>query len=131
MDVVVNNAGYSLSGDTESATEEQSHQEIETLFFGTARVTMRAVREMRQDKNHRGGVIFNVSSLAGVCAFPGHASITRASLPSRAGQRAWRGRCTLTGTVSAPLFSFLTLVLPRGLGKVNPLSGLLLTRRSK
>ncbi|KAK4085932.1 hypothetical protein Purlil1_9673 [Purpureocillium lilacinum] len=73
VDVVVNNAGYSLSGDTESATEEQSHQEIETLFFGTARVTMRAVREMRQDKNHRGGVIFNVSSLAGVCGFPGHA----------------------------------------------------------
>lgn len=28
---------------------------------------------MRQDKEHRGGIIFNMSSLAGVCAFPGHA----------------------------------------------------------
>ncbi|KAK5654350.1 hypothetical protein OQA88_7259 [Cercophora sp. LCS_1] len=72
-DIVVNNAGYSLSGDTESATEEETHQEIETLFFGTARVTTSAIEVMRQHKNHRGGVIFNISSLAGLCAFPGHA----------------------------------------------------------
>lgn len=78
LDVVVNNAGYSLSGDTESATEEESHQEIETLFFGTARVTMRSVEVMRKAKHpetgrFRGGLIFNISSLAGLCAFPGHA----------------------------------------------------------
>ncbi|KAK3684058.1 hypothetical protein B0T22DRAFT_269200 [Podospora appendiculata] len=73
LDVVVNNAGYSLSGDTESATEEETHQEIETLFFGTARVTTRAVEVMRQAEDHRGGLIFNISSLAGLCAFPGHA----------------------------------------------------------
>ena len=73
IDVVVNNAGYSLSGDTEAATEEAAHDEIETLFFGTVRVTMHAVKVMRQRKDHRGGLIFNISSLAGVCAFPGHA----------------------------------------------------------
>jgi len=73
LDVVVNNAGYSLSGDTESATEEESHAEIETLFFGTTRVTVRAIEVMRQSKEHRGGLIFNISSLAGICAFPGHA----------------------------------------------------------
>ncbi|GKT52435.1 putative oxidoreductase [Colletotrichum spaethianum] len=73
LNVVVNNAGYSLSGDTESATEEQTHQQIETLFFGTARVTTRAIANMRQSENHRGGIIFNISSLAGQCAFPGHA----------------------------------------------------------
>lgn len=73
LDIVVNNAGYSLSGDTEAATEEETHQEIETLFFGTARVTTRAIAVMRQDEKHRGGVIFNISSLAGLCAFPGHA----------------------------------------------------------
>ncbi|PGH26420.1 hypothetical protein AJ80_01918 [Polytolypa hystricis UAMH7299] len=74
LDVVVNNAGYSLSGDTESATEEDIHQEMETLFFGTARVTMRAVEVMRrQVGDRRGGLVFNMSSLAGLCAFPGHA----------------------------------------------------------
>lgn len=73
LDVVVNNAGYSLSGDTEAATEAEAHQEIETLFFGTARVTVRAVEVMRQAADHRGGLIFNISSLAGLCAFPGHA----------------------------------------------------------
>jgi NAD(P)-dependent dehydrogenase (short-subunit alcohol dehydrogenase family) len=73
VDVVVNNAGYSLSGDTESATEQQTHDEMETLFFGTARVSMRAVEIMRRHAHARGGLIFNISSLAGVCAFPGHA----------------------------------------------------------
>ena len=73
LDVVVNNAGYSLSGDTEAATEEQIHEEMETLFFGTARVTTRAIEVMRQGKESRGGLIFNISSLAGLCAFPGHA----------------------------------------------------------
>jgi len=77
LDVVVNNAGYSLSGDTESATEEETHQEMETLFFGTARVTTHALEAMRPadggDDSRAGGVIFNISSLAGLCAFPGHA----------------------------------------------------------
>lgn len=73
LDVVVNNAGYSLSGDTEAATEEETHEEIETLFFGTARVTVRAIEIMRQSKDRRGGAIFNISSLAGLCGFAGHA----------------------------------------------------------
>jgi NADP-dependent 3-hydroxy acid dehydrogenase YdfG len=34
LDVVVNNAGYSLSGDTEAATEEQIHEEM-VLRFGS------------------------------------------------------------------------------------------------
>lgn len=73
LDVVVSNAGYSLSGDTEAATEEEAHQEMETLFFGTARVTTQAIGVMRQGKDQRGGLIFNISSLAGLCGFPGHA----------------------------------------------------------
>ncbi|ESZ95097.1 hypothetical protein SBOR_4508 [Sclerotinia borealis F-4128] len=73
LDIVVNNAGYSLSGDTECATEEEAHLEIETLFFGTARVTMKAVEVMRQRKEHRGGVIYQITSLAGLCSFPGNA----------------------------------------------------------
>ncbi|KAM7205978.1 short-chain dehydrogenase/ reductase [Rhypophila sp. PSN 637] len=73
LDIVINNAGYSLSGDTVNATEEQTHLEMETLFFGTARVATAAMEIMRQHPEKRGGVIFNISSLAGLCAFPGHA----------------------------------------------------------
>lgn len=73
IDVVVNSAGYSLSGDTETATEQEMHDEFETNFFGTVRVAMNAVQVMRQAQDRRGGLIFNISSLAGVCAFPGHA----------------------------------------------------------
>ncbi|OQD89395.1 hypothetical protein PENANT_c002G11303 [Penicillium antarcticum] len=73
LDVVVNNAGYSLSGDTEGATEEEMHQEMETSFFGTVRVTTRSIEVMRQAKDRHGGLIFQISSLAGLCAFPGHA----------------------------------------------------------
>ncbi|KAL3476564.1 hypothetical protein BJX99DRAFT_270380 [Aspergillus californicus] len=75
LDVVVNNAGYSLAGDTESVTEKQMKSQIDTLFYGTVRVTLRAIEVMRQAKNghHRGGLIINISSVAGVCAFPGNA----------------------------------------------------------
>ncbi|KAL4914782.1 hypothetical protein BDW62DRAFT_219864 [Aspergillus aurantiobrunneus] len=73
IDVVVNNAGYSLSGDTESVTEQEMHDEFETNFFGTVRVTLKAIEVMRQARDRRGGLVFNISSLAGICAFPGHA----------------------------------------------------------
>lgn len=71
VDVLVNNAGYSLSGDTESATETESHEIMEVNFFGTVRATLAALPHMRN--GGRGGLVMNVSSVAGVCAFPGHA----------------------------------------------------------
>lgn len=71
VDVLVNSAGYALSGDTESATEAQAHDIMETNFFGTMRTTLAALPLMRE--RGRGGLIMNLSSVAGVCAFPGHA----------------------------------------------------------
>ena len=74
LDVVINNAGYSLAGDTENATEQQVERHMQTLFHGTARVTVRGVRSMREGAaDGRGGLIINISSAAGLCAFPGTA----------------------------------------------------------
>ncbi|KAI0123592.1 short-chain dehydrogenase/reductase-like protein SDR [Xylariales sp. AK1849] len=73
LDVVVNNAGYEIQGDTENATEAQAHDQMETVFFGSARVTMKAVKIMRESKAGVGGLIMNMSSLAGHCAFAGTA----------------------------------------------------------
>lgn len=73
IDVLVNSAGYSLSGDTEAISEKEWHDEINTNFYGTVRVTLKAIEVIRQAENHRGGLIFNISSLAGVVGFPGHA----------------------------------------------------------
>ncbi|KAL3433954.1 NAD(P)-binding protein [Aspergillus tetrazonus] len=68
---VVNNAGYHLAGDTESVTEKEMHKQLETNFFGLVRVSLHALRAMREAAP-RGGLIFNVSSVAGVCCFPGY-----------------------------------------------------------
>ncbi|KAJ3572165.1 hypothetical protein NPX13_g5139 [Xylaria arbuscula] len=68
IDVVVNNAGYELASDTEAATEQEMHDQLETNFFGVVRVATRAAKFMRS----RGGIIFNMSSLAGVAGFPGY-----------------------------------------------------------
>ncbi|KAI0399802.1 NAD(P)-binding protein [Xylaria palmicola] len=70
LDVVVNNAGYELAGDTEAATEAEMHAQLETNFFGTVRVATHAASVMR-GQAPSGGLIFNMSSLAGVAAFPG------------------------------------------------------------
>lgn len=71
IDVLINNAGYALSGDSESATDTEAHDIMETNFFGTVRATTAVLPHMRG--GGRGGLIMNISSVAGVCAFPGHA----------------------------------------------------------
>lgn len=79
IDVVVNNAGYGLMGDTESfvMTAEdmgKARQIVETNFWGTAEVSAHAVRVFR-DENPKsgqiGGVVLNVTSIGGFAGFPG------------------------------------------------------------
>lgn len=76
LDVVVNNAGYSLRGDTENATEQAARHLVETMFWGTVHLTrhaMRVMREVNPQNGARGGVVLNVSSMGGRVAFPGNA----------------------------------------------------------
>lgn len=78
IDVLVNNAGYGLMGDSESALQPESYAKarkvIETDLWGTITLSLHAVRIFR-DVNPRtgqkGGVVLNVTSLGGFAGFPG------------------------------------------------------------
>ena len=67
LDVVVNNAGYGLFGSVEDVSEDQARAQMETNFFGTLWVTQAALPVLRAQG---GGRILQVSSIAGVAAFP-------------------------------------------------------------
>lgn len=66
--VLVNNAGYSQSGAVESVPMEQARRQLETNFFGPARLTQLVLPAMRRQ---RWGRIVNVSSIGGRVTFPG------------------------------------------------------------
>lgn len=80
IDVLVNNAGYGLMGDTESALQpkdqDKARKLLETDFWGTATLSLHAIRVLRDEnpKNGQpGGVVLNVTSLGGFSGFPGSA----------------------------------------------------------
>jgi NAD(P)-dependent dehydrogenase (short-subunit alcohol dehydrogenase family) len=66
VDVLVNNAGYSLLGNFEELRTEEIQSLIATNFYGTMFV-MRAVLPVM--RKQRSGRIINISSLAGVIGF--------------------------------------------------------------
>lgn len=67
IDVVVNNAGYGLSGVFEAITDESIQRQLETNVLGLMRVTRRAITHMR---TRRKGVIVQISSMGGRITFP-------------------------------------------------------------
>lgn len=72
LDVVINNAGYALMGDTEAISESDARLQMETLFWGPALITQEAVRIFREvNPAGKGGTIVQVSSIGGYLTFPG------------------------------------------------------------
>lgn len=67
VDVVFNNAGYSLLGPLEATTDEQLVRQMETNFLGTVRVTQAFIPSFRARKS---GLFITTSSSAGLMAFP-------------------------------------------------------------
>ena len=67
IDVVVNNAGYSLIGALEDLSMDEIKAQFETNLFGTIRVIKAVLPIMREQ---RAGTIVNVSSMAGRVGFP-------------------------------------------------------------
>ncbi|TQS33763.1 hypothetical protein Golomagni_05880 [Golovinomyces magnicellulatus] len=67
IDVLVNNAGYSLLGSIEDMTDEELHAQFDTNVYGPVRVLRGALPIMRQQKK---GIVVNVGSIAGIDAGP-------------------------------------------------------------
>jgi NAD(P)-dependent dehydrogenase (short-subunit alcohol dehydrogenase family) len=67
LDVVLNNAGYSLAGMIEEASEAEVRAVFDTNYFGTLRVIQAALPLLRQQG---GGHILGVSSGLGIVTLP-------------------------------------------------------------
>lgn len=67
LDVLVNNAGYGLSGAIEEVSESDARTQLDTNLFGALWATQAALPIMRRQ---RAGHILAVSSIGGVVAFP-------------------------------------------------------------
>ncbi|MEK7433547.1 MAG: SDR family oxidoreductase [Cyanobacteriota bacterium] len=67
IDVIVNNAGYGLSGAFEGATEEQIKKQFDTNVFGVMSVIREILPLFRKNKK---GLIINVTSMGGKVTFP-------------------------------------------------------------
>jgi short-subunit dehydrogenase len=67
VDVLVNNAGYALTGAAEETSIEEAKEQFETNFFGVVRMVKAALPGMRAAK---AGKIINIGSLAGLMSIP-------------------------------------------------------------
>lgn len=70
VDVVVNNAGYGLSGVFEELSETQIRTQMEVNFFGLMDVTRKAMEVMRDAQSPPGGLIQQVTSIGGQRGVP-------------------------------------------------------------
>ena len=70
LDVLINNAGFYLSGLAEETTIEQGKKQLDTNFWGTVKLTNGLLPYFRKQ---RFGKIITVGSVMGLVSFPGAA----------------------------------------------------------
>ncbi len=64
IDVVFNNAGYIVAGETEALPEDAARKMFDTNFWGAARVSQEAVRFFRDENSPQGGHLIQNSASA-------------------------------------------------------------------
>ncbi|KAE8441793.1 hypothetical protein EG329_004306 [Mollisiaceae sp. DMI_Dod_QoI] len=67
LDVLVNNAGYSILGAVEDIDDVEAHTQLETNFFGPLRLIRASLPLLRAQHS---GTIINISSVAGFDGLP-------------------------------------------------------------
>jgi NAD(P)-dependent dehydrogenase (short-subunit alcohol dehydrogenase family) len=102
IDVLVNNAGYTLLGGVEEAADDQIRQQFETNVFGLIDVTRAVLPLLRRSAR---GFIVTISSVAGVSASAGFAYYA-------ASKHAVEGFAEALAKEIAPLGIRLTIVEP-------------------
>lgn len=75
IDVLVNNAGFGMSGAFEEATDAELRNLFDTDYFGLVNVTKAVLPQMRAQKS---GMILNVSSQGGLMGFTGSSAYNSA-----------------------------------------------------
>lgn len=68
VDVLVNNAGYSMVGAVEETSEAELREAMETMFFGAVALTRAFIPRMRARKT---GTVVQITSVGGLMTAPG------------------------------------------------------------
>ncbi|MDB4943235.1 MAG: Dehydrogenase [Labilithrix sp.] len=68
VDVLVNNAGFSILGAVEETSDDELRETMETMFFGPVALTRAVLPAMRE---RRSGTIVQITSVGGLTTAPG------------------------------------------------------------
>src|SRR5438876_2061889 len=90
VQILVNNAGYSITGALEETSLTEARQQFETNFFGVLRVTNAVLPGMREAGYGR---IVNISSVVGFIPAPTWESTLRANTRWRDTLGRWTTKC--------------------------------------
>lgn len=73
IDVLINNAGYGMSGDFEAIPDAEARKEFETNFWGPINLTREVLQVFRElNPKGQGGVVVQVTSAGGYIGYPGN-----------------------------------------------------------
>src|SRR5919201_1761907 len=120
IDVLVNNAGYGLTGAFEDLAIDEIKAQYETNVFGLIRTTQAVLPTMRRQKF---GTIVNISSAAGRFGYPGGSAYVSTKFAVEG----------LSESMSYELepFGIKVILIEPGVIKTNFMSGMVIAKKSQ